>query len=144
MKVTDQQIIEACQSEPTMSRAAKSLEIPFGQLRRRAIKLNCYSPNMGAKGTNKKGNGNKIPLTEILEGLHPYYQSNKLKLRMFDEGLKDRICENCSLIAWLDIPLAFELHHIDGNRHNHKLDNLRILCPNCHSLTDTYRGRNIR
>jgi 5-methylcytosine-specific restriction endonuclease McrA len=45
---------------------------------------------------------------------------------------------------WSDKKINMELDHIDGNRTNHKLENLRMLCPNCHSQTDTYRAKNIK
>jgi 5-methylcytosine-specific restriction endonuclease McrA len=84
-----------------------------------------------------------IPLSEILDGKHPYYQTNKLRLRLFSEGIKVKQCEVCGIEKWNGLELSFELDHIDGNRTNHILKNIRILCPNCHSQTLTYRGKNI-
>jgi hypothetical protein len=46
--------------------------------------------------------------------------------------------------SWNGKELQLELHHVDGNRNNHSLDNLMLLCPNCHSQTDTFRARNIK
>ena len=92
---------------------------------------------------NKKHNGSKIELTSILEGNHPSYQTNKLRIRLIKEGIKSHECECCGVTKWLDNPISLELDHIDGNRNNHKLSNLRILCPNCHSQTSTYRGKNV-
>lgn len=57
--------------------------------------------------------------------------------------LRGHRCEKCGLTSWLDQKIPLELHHIDGNRRNNDLSNLQLLCPNCHSLTDTFRGRNI-
>ena len=48
-------------------------------------------------------------------------------------------CEKCFLTEWLDKPITLELDHIDGDRKNNKQDNLRLLCPNCHSQTPTWR-----
>ena len=56
--------------------------------------------------------------------------------------LKGRKCESCGLEKWLDMPINLEIHHIDGNRKNNSLENLQLLCPNCHSYTDNWRGRN--
>ena len=42
------------------------------------------------------------------------------------------------------MPLNMELHHIDGNKYNNSLDNLILLCPNCHAQTDNYRAKNIK
>jgi len=71
------------------------------------------------------------------------YQSYKLKNRLFKEGLKTPICEIC---GWsqksIDGNIPVELDHINGNHMDHRLQNLRILCPNCHSLQATHRGKN--
>ena len=54
-------------------------------------------------------------------------------------------CANCGCDGhWLDGEIALELDHIDGDNTNHSLENLRYLCPNCHALTETYRGKNIK
>lgn len=50
-------------------------------------------------------------------------------------------CEQCGLETWLDRPIALELHHIDGNISNNAEQNLMLLCPNCHLLTDTHSRR---
>jgi hypothetical protein len=143
MKVTDEEIIYACNNEPTMAKAASSLGIHFNTLKSRAITLGCYTPNQGGKGISKKHNGTKIPTNEILNGKHPHYQTNKLRIRLINEGIKNKECEVCGITEWCGMRVSFELDHIDGDRTNHKLNNLRIICPNCHSQTKTYRGRNI-
>jgi hypothetical protein len=66
-----------------------------------------------------------------------------LRRRLVEEGLKDHRCEACNLIRWRGRSIPLELDHIDGDRTNNELQNLRLLCPNCHALTPTYRGRNI-
>ena len=80
---------------------------------------------------------------EIFENKHPQYQTNKLRIRLIKEGIKEHECESCGIREWMNNPISLELDHIDGNKTNHSLDNLRILCPNCHSQTSTYRGKNI-
>jgi len=83
----------------------------------------------------------KINLQEILHGLHPHFQTYKLKNRILKEGLMDNSCTICGIEDWNHKPLKLELDHIDGVRTNHELSNLRLLCPNCHSQTDTYRSK---
>lgn len=84
----------------------------------------------------------KRPIEDYLDNKYQI-KSSKLKARLIKEGLKLYICEICKLSEWLDKPLTLELDHIDGNHFNNNLKNLRILCPNCHSQTSTFRGRNI-
>ncbi|MCL2869726.1 HNH endonuclease [Candidatus Saccharibacteria bacterium] len=72
-----------------------------------------------------------------------YIQSFKLKKRLFEEGVKFPKCEIC---GWSqkskDGRIPVELDHINGDHYDNRLCNLRILCPNCHSLQPTHRGRN--
>ena len=146
MKVTDEKIIEVCSSCLSMTSASVKLGIHFNTLKRRAILLGVYVPNASGKGLKKhKRDGfDKIPLSEILNGLHPQYQTNKLRIRMIKEGIKDEKCEICGITEWNCKSVSFELDHINGVRYDHRLDNLRIICPNCHSQTHTYRARNMK
>lgn len=52
-------------------------------------------------------------------------------------------CEICKLSTWMDQKITIELDHIDGNPEHHEKENLRLICPNCHSQTPTWRGRNV-
>ena len=58
-------------------------------------------------------------------------------------ALRGHKCEVCGLTEWMDKPIPLEVHHIDGQELNSELGNLLLTCPNCHALTDNYRGRNI-
>ena len=52
-------------------------------------------------------------------------------------------CEKCGCEQWLGQPIPLEVHHEDGDSLNNEMDNLKLLCPNCHALTENYRGKNI-
>jgi DNA-binding transcriptional ArsR family regulator len=67
-----------------------------------------------------------------------------LKRRLIDAGLKEERCERCGISEWLDEPLTISLHHVNGDRLDNRVENLELLCPNCHSQTDTFGGRNGR
>ena len=68
----------------------------------------------------------------------------RLKLRLLREGVKDNACEFCGLEQWMGKPIPLELHHINGDRTDCRIDNIQLLCPNCHALTSNYRGKNKR
>ena len=59
-------------------------------------------------------------------------------------ALRGRKCECCGLSEWLGKEIALEVHHVDGDSLNNDLSNLQILCPNCHSMTDNWKGRGIK
>jgi hypothetical protein len=69
-------------------------------------------------------------------------QSFKLKNRLLKAGLFQPACSGCGLSEWLGQPIPLELDHINGVNNDNQVENLRLLCPNCHALTATYRGKN--
>lgn len=91
---------------------------------------------------NKTHDFTTRPIEDYLSNKY-YIHSHKLRLRLIKEGYFQCKCMNCNLTQWLDNNIPLELHHIDGNHKNNNLSNLQLLCPNCHTLTKTYRGKNI-
>jgi hypothetical protein len=82
------------------------------------------------------------PLVEVLvDGSTT--RSSHLKKRLLREGLKQPICEGCGGSLWRGQPIPLELEHVNGRNTDNRLENLALLCPNCHAQTSTYRGRNI-
>lgn len=57
--------------------------------------------------------------------------------------LKNNSCWTCNISEWNNKPIIFEIEHIDGNSENNKEENLSLICPNCHSQTETYKGKNV-
>lgn len=133
-KFSDDDLLEQYKINPVLSKISHYFNVPDVTVWRRAKKL----------GLEFKigGSAKKIELSEILEGKHPTYQTLKLKKRLIKEKVLENKCTSCGLIEWQGKEIALHLDHKDGDNHNHKLDNLRLLCPNCHSQTDTWCGKN--
>lgn len=103
LKISEEKILEACQNSKSMAQAASSLNIHFNTFKRIALLYNCYLPNQGLKGGNKI-TPSKISLNEILEGLHPHFQTYKLKNRILKEGLMKNTCSICGIEDWKTSP----------------------------------------
>jgi len=85
----------------------------------------------------------KHPLKSILRR-GTYYQSNKLRKRLLRDGVLEPRCSSCGGVEWMGKSIPLELDHVDGDKTNNQLENIRLICPNCHALTPTYRGKNTK
>jgi hypothetical protein len=82
-------------------------------------------------------------LNEYLVLNGPGINGRDLKRKLISAGLKLDICEECGQKpVWNNKPLVLQLDHINGNNNDNRIENLRILCPHCHTQTDTFAGRN--
>ena len=85
----------------------------------------------------------KIPLEEIMVRDSLYTNSNLLRKRLLKEGVFEHKCNKCKNTKWNGESIPLELEHRNGVSNDHRLENIELLCPNCHAQTDTYRGKNI-
>lgn len=109
--------------------------------------LNIDVSHMTGQGWNKGdklglAGMNTIPLEKILIKGSTYTHTARLKKSLVEAGLKSSVCENCGLEIWMGKPVPLELNHINGDRFDHRIENLQLLCPNCHAQTPSYRGKN--
>jgi heterodisulfide reductase subunit B len=139
--INREEFIETCKSSLSMAQASVKLGLHFNTFKKYALLFGCYKTNSSGKGMTKKGKP-KISLDDITSGNYPQFQTYKLKNRLIKANILKNVCSECGISEWMNKPLNMELDHIDGNRTNHKLENLRMLCPNCHAQTDTYRSKN--
>lgn len=149
-KYTNEEFIKAVAENKSYAGVMKQLGlIPAGgnyaTIKKKIQELNLDISHFTGQGWNT---GLKFkpkvakPLSEIMVE-NSNYQSYKLSKRLIKEGLKERKCENCGRTEWEGFPIALELHHINGVHTDNRFENLQILCPNCHAMTDNYRGKNI-
>lgn len=97
-----------------------------------ANKVRVRGPNLAARR----------PLAEVLvEGSS--FSRTWLRQRLVEEGVLANVCATCGLgPEWESAPLTLELHHLNGVGNDNRLENLQLLCPNCHSQTESFGGRN--
>jgi hypothetical protein len=88
----------------------------------------------------KKGTRVLTPLDKVLQK-DSFYNSHKLRRRLITEGLKEHKCEGCGHTEWRGEPIPLELEHRNGDNTDNQIENLLVLCPNCHAMTEHYRGR---
>lgn len=117
----------------------KPLGSNYRTIKNKIKKYNIDISHFTGQGHNKgKIIGPKRTITEYLNNNY-FIKSYNLKRRLFIEGYKQKKCENCGLSEWMGVGIPLELDHIDGDNQNNNINNLKILCPNCHSLTPTFR-----
>jgi hypothetical protein len=146
---TDDDLRAVVSSSTTLSQVLRSLGYrPSGGMHRYVrqkivnlgIDTSHFVGQAWARGRRGASPG-RIPLSEILVQNSTYTSTGALRKRLIAEGLKPARCERCGLESWLGEPLPLALDHINGEHTDNRIENLRILCPNCHALTDTWCGR---
>jgi Zn finger protein HypA/HybF involved in hydrogenase expression len=144
---TEEQLREAVKTSGSIRQVLQKLNIiaaggNYQTTHRRISKLGIDTSHFhGQAWSRDKKLGPKRPVEDYLKE-NTVVQSFRLRNRLISEGIKDHKCEECGITEWRGRPTPIELDHINGNHHDNRLENLRLLCPNCHALTDTYRGKN--
>jgi hypothetical protein len=129
--------IKICNESVSMTRAAAKMGLHFNTFRKYAKQYNCYKTNQSLKGVKKH-----IP--RQIEKLEDYATRASVRGRVLQDNLLDYECKECGIKEWNKKEIALELDHINCKRDDHRLENLRFLCPNCHSQTKTFRGKNLK
>jgi hypothetical protein len=133
-------ILEWIAEELPKSEMARRLGCKQETLNAYLTKMNItYAGQQAKKGQQKGSNVYKDSSYYLGPNALPI-TSHKLKLKLIRDGLKADKCEYCGNSHWLGVKLPLELHHEDGNHYNNELSNLKIVCPNCHSVLGDNSG----
>lgn len=147
---SEQEVLEAVRAPRSLAQVLAKLGIRQSGGTQATLKRRLQS--MGANTSHLLGagwrRGSRFPVTPprpieefLVDGR--LVKTHALKNRLVRAGLKEGRCEICGRDTWNDGPIPLELDHINGRRDDNRLTNIRLLCPNCHAQTPTYRGRNI-
>lgn len=147
-KYTDEDLINAVKKSHSYSETCRNLGVSckghsLKIIKNKIINLGLDTTHFTGQRWNKGLTSYDNPsikrrdISEVLTDKFPY-SSHYIRKRLLREHIKECKCECCQRTEWLGIPIPLELHHINGNHYDNRLENLLILCPNCHALTDSH------
>ena len=130
---TDEDIIEKSKEVTSIAQLLKALNLKiaggnYANIKRNLQRLKIDTSHWTGKSWNKD---------KQLKDWSQYTRIAPIRKHLINT--RGNICECCRLSTWLNNPITLEVHHINGDRTNNNPDNLQLLCPNCHSLTATWR-----
>lgn len=130
---SDEDIVKYAKEVKSIAGLLKKLNLKviggnYANIKRNLQRLNVDTSHWTGQAWNKD---------ERLKNWSQYSRASNLKKHLI--SLKGHECENCHNKQWFGFPIKLEIHHIDGNKTNNNLDNLQLLCPNCHSITPNWR-----
>lgn len=151
-KYTNDDIVKAVKESEALRQVLPRLGLKhgggnFSNLKKWIEKLNIDTSHFHGKGW-RRGCKNPIvepiPLEKILIKNSTYKNLRRLKIRLIRAGIFEEKCYNCGNTIWMGKPIPLELEHTDGDKRNNSIENIKLLCPNCHAQTKFYRGKNIK
>lgn len=134
-----QSLRQACEILGMDLHSGNSYRAVRNRIKSWGINTSHFNPWGIIPGRNKR---KKRPTEELLKK-GSLVESARLKARLFKEGILKQECSWCKIGPdWNGAPLVLQLDHINGEKYDNRLENLRILCPNCHSQTETFTSKN--
>lgn len=148
---SDDQFIEAVRASSSIAEVLKRLGLTVAgsayqtvhtNVERLGLDISHFTGQGWAKGRPDLMPDNKRPFSEILVENSTYTNTGNLKRRLLSAGMLEERCGACGLgPEWQGEKLTLQLDHVNGFRRDNRIDNLRLLCPNCHSQTSTFCRR---
>lgn len=149
-KYTDDQLRQAVENSTSIRQVLKQLGLVeaggnYAIVKRNIQRLNFSTAHFLGQGWKKNNRFPVVQARSLSQLLTPdsAVQSYTLKQRLFAEGMKEKRCESCGSTEWLNQPIPLEIHHRSGDSQDNRWENLPILCPNCHALTENFRGKKL-
>lgn len=106
------------------------------------FQINTKEIEQRKKETTNNKKYTKESFLKLLDTGNLTMKPSRILKKLIEYNLKEYKCEECGISKWNNKEITLELHHIDGNNKNNKLNNFKILCPNCHSQTENFRYKN--
>jgi hypothetical protein len=145
--ITNEQLLQAAKSNHSYAAIMRSLRIKPSEGNWRSLKVRMAELNIDTsnwKGSHH-GTGGTKPKPLVLAANTPLTSPDRFKKQLIAKGILNNQCAVCRLSPfWNQQPLSLQLDHIDGDRDNQTISNLRLLCPNCHSQTPNFAGKALR
>lgn len=145
---TKEEFIKAVSTSYSVREALQKLNLNpsganYASFKKKCKSISIDTSHFGCAGHLEYNWSRTRPLEEILVVDSDYSSTSWLKRRLISKNLLRYECYECGISSWRDKQLSLQLDHINGVNTDHRLENLRLLCPNCHSQTPTFAGRNI-
>lgn len=147
---TDANLSEAVKASKSVRDTCRYLGVPIigGSYRKISAKikeLGLSTDHFNPFARPDRVDPKKIPLDDLLVKGDGKYASSRLRRRLIEEGRLKNKCVECGQgPEWFGEELTIQLDHINGDPTDNRIENLRLLCPNCHSQTKTFCGRNVK
>lgn len=144
-KWNDKELILAVQKENSIKKVLKRLGLYPGAGNYPTIKRHIDRLGLDTSHWRKRKQEQKCCYNnEQIFIQHSFYNKCRLKTRILEDHLIEFKCQHCGIIEWQGEILSLHLDHINGDCNDNRIENLRFLCPNCHSLTENYCGKALR